>query len=132
MDAQCTSLNVAGVRTPTVTNPAGSRIIAALTAPTFQCSSTNWGSCGPGPYKIDKPACVTTYDLMIAHFTYVANTNDAGITPPAGWTEIFQLNTTSSPTMTAFYKIATASEPASYTFNGTSNGADQRDRKSVV
>ncbi|MBI3502200.1 MAG: T9SS type A sorting domain-containing protein [Bacteroidetes bacterium] len=125
IDGECTSLTVTTPHTPTVTAPAGNRQISPIAPPTFQCSTTNWGSCGTGPYKIDKPSCTTTNDLMIAHFTYVYNTGDAGITPPAGWTQIFLTNTSSSPTMTAFYKIATSSEPASYSFSGTSNGADQ-------
>lgn len=120
VDAQCTALNVGGAQTPTVTAPAGSRTIAALTAPTFQCVSIN-NSTGTS-IIITKPACLVTNDLMLAHIT---SRSTALIGAPAGWTQLSNM-VESQFASAVFYKVATASEPADYTFTSDisdNNGA---------
>jgi len=123
IDASCSSVIVGSTQTLTIAAPAGNRMITNIAPPTFQCvSSTN---CGCNSVSITTPACIATNDLMIAHLTYRANTGDVGITPPAGWARIYFYES-SGPQMSAdvYYKVASAFEPASYTFTQTSSGSD--------
>jgi hypothetical protein len=62
---------------------------------------------------ISKPA-VGTGDLMIAA---VAADGSTTISAPSGWTSINQGSYSSAITLGAWYKVATSSEPASYTFS---------------
>jgi len=59
----------------------------------------------------NRPTGTSTGDLLLAVFT----SNNQNCTPPAGWTE---LNDSEIDTFRnqIFYKVATASEPTSYTF----------------
>lgn len=123
VDASCSSINIVTAQTPSVTNPVGSRTITDIVPPTYQCVSK--ANCGCFSLSVALPSCVIQNDLMIAHVTYRPNTGDNGIAAPAGWNRIYYgTNSNAQTTMDVFYKVATSSEPGSYTFTQTSNGSD--------
>lgn len=64
-----------------------------------------------GSLSISKPTGVVEGDIMIA---FLQHSDIATWTPPAGWTEV--LDQGSAPSISVAYKIATASEGASYAF----------------
>lgn len=72
------------------------------------------------PYSmtLNKPTGTATGDLMIASIStsgwYSANSG------PSGWTELASNGSSS----TTYYKVASASEPSSYTFTGPSGGGN--------
>lgn len=72
---------------------------------------------GAGTLTIDKPLETSEGELLLA-FICASSTLGATITAPAGWTQVE--NATNGSTVairgTSFYKIAGASEPASYDF----------------
>lgn len=68
------------------------------------------------------PAGVTAGELLVACATHLSRSS---IPNQAGWTKAGQGVSPSYSLSTAlFYRIATASEPASYTFTGLSSGAN--------
>jgi len=103
-----------------VTMSAASWTFTARAAPTLVASSlTQQGSITTTILSITKPTGTTTGDLMIAF----VGTRDEGAertwTGPAGWTEIYDETASGSqngPDMAAYYKVANASEAASYSF----------------
>ena len=70
-------------------------------------------------FTLSKPTGTAEDDLLIAIINW---SESIDITPPAGWTEINH-TTTGSPYVWAFYKVAGASEGASYgfTFSGSAS-----------
>lgn len=82
----------------------------------FESVTTDAGLTIPAPASAEN-------DLLLCRI--MSDTGTPTFTPPAGWTQVFQRVNTCS--LTVFRKIATASEPASYTFasatNETYNGA---------
>lgn len=66
---------------------------------------------------INKPTGTITGDVMVASIAVTPGT--LGISPPSGWIVVQNIVQTEAATshLTSFYKIATASEPASYTWN---------------
>ncbi|MGE0019769.1 MAG: HYR domain-containing protein [Draconibacterium sp.] len=76
---------------------------------------------------VPRPTNVSEGDLIIV--TIHINDNNLGFTPPSGFSVI--RNTTHATyiaTVASFYKIATASEPASYSFGVTGGSVDATDR----
>jgi len=67
---------------------------------------------------ISKPAGLANGDVMLASIT-VAST--ASATAPTGWTLIGTSLTSGSMRQTIYWRVAAASEPASYTWNFTGN-----------
>ncbi len=71
--------------------------------------------------SVSKPTGVTTNDVLIATITASRGTSSfASFTPPAGWTLVgnqTSKTSTKSNAMSVYYRVATASEPSSYTFN---------------
>ncbi|HZR02677.1 MAG TPA: LamG domain-containing protein [Burkholderiales bacterium] len=69
---------------------------------------------------INVPAGTKAGDLLLAA---VAARNAATVTAPAGWTAVAALNTTSGTTLrqVVYYRVATGTEPASYTFTLSSS-----------
>jgi len=63
-----------------------------------------------------KPAGVAAGDVMVAQ---VMNRGSAAITAPSGWTTIRDTFRGSSTHMQTWFKVATASEPASYAFSSS-------------
>jgi len=87
--------------------------------PTFENSITNTG--GAGGAVISKPTGTVLNDLLVIVLMYEKGTAET-ITPPAGWTVILKTNNSTDCGMVTYYKVATASEPVSYTF-GILNGS---------
>lgn len=67
---------------------------------------------------INKPSGVVAGDILVAT---VVDSSVTAITPPSGWTQLFNSTWHSSSYQGAvFIKYAGGSEPSSYTFNGAS------------
>jgi hypothetical protein len=66
---------------------------------------------------INVPAGTTTGDVMVA--AIALKTSSITITPPAGWTSLNRVNQAAGDpnAQELFYRVATGSEPASYTWN---------------
>ncbi|MBI2967953.1 MAG: T9SS type A sorting domain-containing protein [Bacteroidetes bacterium] len=79
---------------------------------TFIAASTN--TTTGTSIIITKPAGTTTNDVMVAHIAEDAS-GPTSITSP-GWTQIRALNNTNYLYTVTLYKVATAGEPANYTF----------------
>ena len=60
---------------------------------------------------------------MILHVGYETGTS-ATLVPPAGWTQLIRTDVGTIWGQTVYYKVATAGEPASYTFSLTAGGAN--------
>lgn len=85
---------------------------AHATAPIVQSTSTGSGT---GTMTVARPAGTTAGDLLVAE-VYVVTTGGIPIMmAPAGWNSAGSY-TISGPKLYTYYKWATASEPASYTF----------------
>jgi RHS repeat-associated protein len=70
---------------------------------------------------ITRPAAAATGDLLVAEIAASAN---ATITPPSGWTAASGAQVaTGSSRYQLFWRLATASEPTSYTFSFSASGA---------
>jgi hypothetical protein len=99
---------------------------SAVPAITYVGLGTPWGSNTSGSYTINKPSGTQTGDLMIASLGTVSS---ATVTPPAGWTVRYQGSYTSNggpSLLCVMYRIAGASEPASWT--GTYSGGSSYGR----
>lgn len=86
----------------------------------------------PGSSSCNVPSGVIAGDLLILAVDLYAGFNGGGVSltcsTPAGWTALTSINTTNSSGSTLntlltsyFYKIASGSEPTSYSFSITSN-----------
>lgn len=82
----------------------------------FRATSTAFNSATSGAdYTLNKPAGLTTGDLMIA---YVSSNQAGTITPPAGWTAVNTASIDDGTTDTALFvmkRTATGSEPSTWT-----------------
>ncbi|MDQ8047156.1 MAG: hypothetical protein AAGC46_05975, partial [Solirubrobacteraceae bacterium] len=91
---------------------------AAVAFRSASCDNFSEAFWPPYSMTLTKPTGTTTGDLMIASIAtsgwYSANSG------PSGWTELSSNGSSS----TTYYKVATASEPASYTFTGPSGGGN--------
>lgn len=80
---------------------------------------------GGAGLTINKPAGTIAGDVMVASITVTPST--IGITAPSGWTTVQNTLQTQDATshLTTYYKVATASEPASYawSFSTSHSGA---------
>ena len=71
---------------------------------------------------VNKPAGVLTGHVMIASVMALPGTsNSVAVTPPAGWTLIGTAPTSNKYKLSNYYKVATGTEPVSYTFSFTPN-----------
>jgi hypothetical protein len=86
--------------------------VPGTTAPTYQWTQT---AAGTGPSVTCPGGAVNAGDLLIAHF---AVTQDDTVTAePSGWLQVAAANTGSPAKMARiYYKVATGSEPGSYTW----------------
>jgi hypothetical protein len=68
-------------------------------------------------HSMTRPSPVMAGDILIAGISlgYTGSTN-ANLTPPAGWTFIRRVDQTEAMGLYFFWKLATASEPATYTW----------------
>ena len=91
--------------------------------PTFVAVDAASGSYTSGStIDLPVPAIVATDDLMIAQIAYNA-TGGGIITPPAGWTLIDETGG-NGVTQALYYRVATASEPTTYSFTLSSGATD--------
>ena len=89
----------------------GGRSVGVITI--VNSTTANYGT-GANP-SINVPSGVQSNDLLVAFWHSNASTGNLW-TPPSGWTELID----TSPLCVA-YKVASGSEPASYTFTHQSN-----------
>ncbi|MGH1488959.1 MAG: beta strand repeat-containing protein, partial [Acidimicrobiales bacterium] len=91
--------------------------------PTFVAVETASGSYTTGStIDLPVPVAVATDDLLIAQIAYSA-VGGGIITPPAGWT-LIDLAGANGITQALYWRVATASEPASYSFTLSSGATD--------
>lgn len=86
---------------------------ADQSAPQFESRSTI--SSGAGNFIFTRPSGTNQGDLLISFLGYEKG-SDVTITPPFGWTLIRRIDSGTNNGAASYYKIAGASEPASYTF----------------
>lgn len=103
-----------------------SRMIEAIVEPggaiTFVAASSNTTGGGPNATSLSvaQPVGVVAGDVMLAQLTVRANIcAGSGPTPPAsgGWILIGCLNSGTTLAQAVYYKVATAAEPANYTWS---------------
>ena len=72
---------------------------------------------GDAGLTINKPAGTITGDVMVASIAVTPDT--VGIIPPSGWTAVQDILQTqdAGSHLTTYFRVATGSEPASYTWN---------------
>jgi len=88
----------------------------------LRSSSANTTGSSSSSLTLNVPAGTQSGDVMVAHV--VVRTAGNTITAPTGWTQIVRKDTGSALSTVAYYKVASSSEPASYTWNfGTSGEA---------
>lgn len=97
--------------------------------PEIRAIATAHGTASTHPITVTKPSGTAEGDLLIAFFhlaDYPSITHDSYTLPDANWLSIGQFTTTWNAWQSgyagefrAFYRIATASEPASYDFDWT-------------
>ena len=89
----------------------------SATAPTYQ--STQSGSSGGEPLFVTKPTSTAAGDLLIAH----TDINDTSVvlTSNNNFIPLADINFASGTRTRLYYKIATASEPATYTWTTSGN-----------
>ncbi len=94
---------------------------------------TNDGS-GGNTQTVDAPSNISAGDLIIVTLHY--RRTNTSIVNNNGLNQLFSetsgVNGSTRSTVAVFYKIATASEPATYTFTTTGNGASQSNWKIVA
>lgn len=82
-------------------------------ANTYQSQASATPSSGT-VITVSKPTGTAEGDMLIAMMS--ATAGGASITPPAGWTAVGEGGTASSTRTAVWYRVAGASEPASYNF----------------
>jgi Concanavalin A-like lectin/glucanases superfamily len=120
--ADTVSLYVDGVLDQTVaytsgmeitTNPLRFAAFNGTTTPAYASTQTNGGSSAS--VTCNAPVSIASGDLMIAHFDF-ADEAQAVTAVPTGWNLLSNSGTATSHRTRVYYKIATGSEPASYTW----------------
>lgn len=86
-----------------------------VAAPAFQSLATaTAGNPDVSTLTIPVPAGTASGDLLLA---IVSTDSETTLNTPVGWTLLDQGNSSAAVTMAVYYRIATAAEPASYSFN---------------
>lgn len=110
---------VSGVTSANIGAVSGISVPAGGSTPAFRSAAENYATTGTS-LTITKPSGTASGDLLVAVIYFNGNSNT--ITPPSGWTSIGGFSTFSSgATSEWYYKIAGGSEPADYTWTGTSS-----------
>jgi trimeric autotransporter adhesin len=105
----------------TATGASGTATTTFTDSISFTSSSTNdngAGSISPNALTISKPGTVAQNDVMLAQITYAIGSG-VNVTAPSGWNLIRTDTSGSNPNnigQRVYYKVAGASEPASYTW----------------
>ncbi len=85
-------------------------------APAFRSAASAIDTSTSGSVlTIPKPDGVQAGDLLLAQVRYRGDL--PSMTPPAGWTELATIPSTSNGHQSVYYKIAGSSEPTSYSFD---------------
>lgn len=80
--------------------------------------TSNVAATAAGTLIVNAPSGIALGNVMIAHTLALPGTgNTVTTTGPTGWVKIGSAVTSNKYSMTEFYKIATASEPSTYTFS---------------
>lgn len=79
----------------------------------YQSSATNTGNAASA--TVNKPAGVSVNDLLVVGVIYEKGSAES-ISPPAGWTLIRRSDHSTDAGLSTYYKVAGATEPASYAF----------------
>jgi len=114
--------------TPCSTGAYGNVLVnGTLTAPTYQNSSTNnpavaQPAAGAATLVINRPTNTASGDLLIAAITLNGNVTIPSANVPAGWTRIRVVPSATAMALVTYYKIATGSEPANYTWTLSASG----------
>jgi hypothetical protein len=87
--------------------------------PIYQSSITNIGSASNA--TVNRPSGVVLNELLVIGLMFEKGSSEA-ISTPSGWTLIRRTDNGTDCGMVTYYKIATASEPSSYSF-GLANGS---------
>jgi hypothetical protein len=95
--------------------PASTTNPIAYNTITFRAASNGNNGAGSSTLVLNKPAGTVANDVMIAHVS-AAGAAATTITLPTGWNVIRRDNSTSSVASVAYFKVAGASEPATYTW----------------
>lgn len=82
--------------------------------PAYQSFVTNVGDAATA--TINKPAATVSGDLLLIGFAFDRGSTET-VTPPAGWTLIRRTDNGNNCGIATYYKVAGASEPASYSFS---------------
>ena len=99
------------------------RSLPLIIDPTFVAVDSAAGSYTSGStIDLPVPTTVATDDLMIAQIAYSA-TGGGIITPPAGWTLLDETGA-NGITQALYWRVATVSEPAAYSFTLSSGATD--------
>jgi len=86
-------------------------------------TTTEVPSSGSMSIVLSRPAGTTTGDLLLAAMFWGSTNNSTlpSMNAPTGWTLVRRTDNSPEASLSVYYKIATASEPSSYTF-ATSTG----------
>ncbi len=99
----------------TLVFPLPHAVVQAASAISVRASATGTNGAGSTSLSVANPVGTQSNDVLIAQV--VINSSSTVITPPAGWTLIRSVKSSSSVEQATFYKVASASEPASYTWS---------------
>src|SRR5512135_373850 len=88
---------------------------ATAGATIFYVASTSANGASVSSLAINVPTGVAAYDVMVASISVSGGTGTT-ITPPAGWTLVSRVDSTTTLAQAVYYRVAGAGEPASYTW----------------
>ncbi len=91
----------------------------------FRDSATAANSANGATVTISRPAGAVAGDLLVAQVAFHTHNFVGTITPPSGWTTIRVDSDTNHEIQGVFWKVATASEPASYVFTNTTGDTNK-------
>jgi hypothetical protein len=103
--------------------PPADMAMASCTIAFKAATTTEVPSSGSMSIVLSRPTGTTTGDLLLAAMFWGSTNNSTlpSMTAPTGWTLLRRTDNSPEASLSVYYKIATASEPSSYTFD-TSTG----------
>jgi hypothetical protein len=112
------------VSTAVLAAPTNFTVTQSCTPPATIVLRGATSAAGTDALALDIPAGTASGDVLVAQ---VANRNGlfGGITPPAGWTLLDRRSGGTAVTSAVYWKVATATEPASVTFDLLSSSGIQ-------